>query len=181
MAFYDRETEEVALGLLGAILVHRTANQLRAGRIVEVEAYLGTIDPACHVGRGLTPRTKGIFGKPGVAYVFIVYGLHFCLNAITLQEPPFGCVLIRAVEPWDVVSDRPLSAPKANPSGPGLTSRYLRISRRINGTSLSAGPLRVLRGHPPSEIGTSPRIGISAWTEKLLRFYDLDSPFVSAM
>ena len=179
--FYDRETEEVAISLLGAILFHQTEDGPKAGRIVEVEAYLGTIDPACHVGRGLTPRTRGIFGKPGVAYIFVVYGLHLCVNAITLREPPYGCVLIRAVEPWDALRDRPASEPEAKTSGPGLTSRYIRVSRAINGTSLSAGPLRILRGHSPDDIGSTPRIGVSAWKDKLLRFYDIDSSFVSAM
>lgn len=179
--FYDRETEEVALNLLGAILIHHTRGGLKAGRIVEVEAYLGTRDPACHVAKGFTPRTKDVFGRPGIAYVFVVYGLHLCLNAITLQGPPFGCVLIRAVEPWDVRGAQPSLEPDARTSGPGLTSRYLSVSRAVNGTSLTSGPVRIIRGHVPREIGCSPRIGISEWKDKLLRFYDMDSPFVSAM
>jgi DNA-3-methyladenine glycosylase len=180
--FYDRPTEKVALELLGAIVYHRSGQAEKAGRIVEVEAYLGHQDPACHIGRGLTPRTRGIFGRPGTAYVFVVYGIHLCLNAITMKNPPYGCVLIRAIEPWDSRKQRPIESPSVVPSGPGLVSKYLRITAAHNGTSLTSGPVLTLDlGFEPKEIGCTPRIGVSGWEDRLLRYYDVDSEYVSAM
>jgi len=179
--FYDRPTENVALDLLGAVIYNANGSE-RAGRIVEVEAYLGRRDPACHIGNGLTPRTRGIFGRPGTAYVFIVYGLHLCLNAITMKRPPFGCVLIRAVEPWNLVKEKRKERSNVIPSGPGLVSRYLRLNISNNGTSLADGPVVVLDlDLEPDEIGCTPRIGVSGWEKKLLRFYDVESECVSAM
>ncbi len=180
--FYDRKTEEVAKDLLGRIVVHITGDSIRAGRIVEVEAYLGLDDPACHVGngRGLTSRTRDTFGRPGCTYVFLVYGLHHCLNAITLSEPPYGCVLIRAVEPWDLESGALWRGATESPSGPGLTCRYLDITRAQNGTHLSEGPVLILnRGLDPRNVSVTTRIGISAWKDRPLRFFDKDSDYVS--
>ena len=95
-SFYDRPTEQVARELLG--VVHRSGGQTLAGRIVECEAYLGGNDQAAHSYAGLTPRTKVIFGSPGHAYVYFIYGVHHCLNLIAQSDTP-GCVLIRALEP----------------------------------------------------------------------------------
>ncbi len=179
-SFYDCNTKEVALDLLGRIVCHGSDGWLKAGRIVEVEAYLGRDDPACHIGRGFTPRTEGIFDKPGLAYIFIVYGLHHCLNAITLSHHPHGCVLIRAVEPWDLDREKQEVGCDDIPAGPGLVGRYLGISRKQNGTSLSEGPIIILdEGPDPKRIEYRPRIGVSAWKEKLLRIYDADSACIS--
>ncbi len=180
--FYDRETEQVAQELLGKILCHITTDSPRAGRIVEVEAYLGEDDPACHIGngRGLTPRTEAVFGRPGCAYVFIVYGLHNCLNAITKSDHPYGCVLIRAIEPWDLDTRGTKSESRVVPAGPGLVCRYLGVTRAQNGTHLSEGPVVILdEGDGPRRIEVRTRIGISAWQDKPLRFYDGDSAYVS--
>ena len=94
-SFYALPTVEVARALLGKILVH---GQI-AGRIVETEAYLGTADPAAHAFRGVTPRTRVLFGPPGHAYVYLIYGMYHCLNVVAEAEGQAGCVLIRAIEP----------------------------------------------------------------------------------
>ena len=177
--FYDWHTEEVALQLLGSVVCSRSNGALRAGRIVEVEAYLGQIDPACHVKETLTQRTRDVVGRPGAAYVFKAYGLHHCLNAMTLKEPPYGCVLIRAVEPWDLRNNQPMEHSCEHPSGPGLVGRYLGVQLSHNGTSLFEGPIAILdMGERPSRIDCGPRIGISTWKEAPLRFYDAGSQYV---
>jgi len=179
--FYDRHTEDVALDMLGTVICHKANGNVRAGRIVEVEAYLGVDDPACHISGGrFTQRTTGVFGSPGRAYVFITYGLYECLNATTLSTPPYGCVLIRAVEPWDIALDALRESCREPTSGPGLVSRYLRVNRRLNGAALDKGPVVILdTASEPKRIHYGPRIGISRWKEQMLRFYDADSSHVS--
>lgn len=100
-SFYGRSTIEVAIDLLGKILSHKTPKGILTGKIVEVEAYIGEIDPACHAFSGRTQRTKFFWGMPGVAYIFVSYGIHYCLNAITEVPDIAGCVLIRDLEPID--------------------------------------------------------------------------------
>src|SRR5262249_44281313 len=97
--FFNRPPELVARDLLGKILVRREAGKVRAGRIVEVEAYLGSNDAAAHAAAGETARNRVIFGRPGHAYVYFTYGMHFCLNVSCMPEGEAGCVLIRALEP----------------------------------------------------------------------------------
>jgi DNA-3-methyladenine glycosylase len=146
-----------------------------AGRIVEVEAYLGEGDLAAHSAKGLTPRTKVIFGPPGHAYVYLIYGMHECLNVVAEPEGRPGCVLIRALEPlWGV---------QESMSGPGRLTRALGITRAEHyGVDLTVGPLRVLEGVAGAgefEIETSTRIGIRECADWPLRFLIRGNPHVS--
>ena len=160
--------------LLGHVLVRRTADGLRAARIVETEAYLGASDPAAHAFRGRTARTEPLWGPAGTVYVYFIYGMHYCLNLAAEQEGSPGCVLVRAAEPlWE--------APATHLSGPGRLCRGLEIDTALSGAHLFApGSALYLRaGRPPSRVGTSARIGITKAAERPLRFFDADSPAVT--
>jgi DNA-3-methyladenine glycosylase len=182
-SFYERPTVEVARDLLGKILVHgRTA-----GRIVEVEAYLGEQDRAAHAWHGLTPRTRVLYGPPGHAYVYFIYGMYECLNLVAEPEGTPGCVLIRALEPvsgLDLMRRRRpgvRSLPELA-SGPGKLTQALGITRRLNGVDVTRGPLtvRALENRADFQIGVSPRIGIRHCTDWPLRFYIEGNPCVSS-
>ena len=181
-AFYARPTVEVARGLLGKWIVHGET----AGRIVEVEAYLGQDDAAAHSAAGMTARTRVIFGPPGHAYVYLSYGMHECLNIVGEAEGVAGCVLIRALEPVAGVaemrerraaakSDRELA------SGPGRLTRALGITRAHYGADLTQGVLTVREPPRPDAfaIDVSRRIGISKAAELPLRFTIRGSKFIS--
>lgn len=176
-SFYARSTVEVARSLLGKVLVHGPA----AGRIVEVEAYLGGDDHASHSARGLTPRTRVIFGLPGHAYVYLIYGMHECLNIVAEPEGKAGSVLLRALEPLegiDLMKER--RGNRALCNGPGKLTQALGVTREHYGVDLTRGPLRVEEWPTgPFEIAVSPRVGISACKDLPLRFFIKDSPFVS--
>jgi DNA-3-methyladenine glycosylase len=166
-SFYARPTVEVARGLLGKVLVHDLGRGTPlAGRIVETEAYLGSGDRAAHAWRGVTPRTRVLFGPPGHAYVYLIYGMYECLNIVAEAEGVAGCALIRAVEPTSGIG-------AAETNGPGKLARALRITRRFNGTDLTLGPLTVREPEEPGEfeIGVSPRIGITHCADLPLRFF----------
>jgi DNA-3-methyladenine glycosylase len=181
-SFYERPTVEVARDLLGKILVHgRTA-----GRIVEVEAYLGEQDRAAHAWHGLTPRTRVLYGPPGHAYVYFIYGMYECLNVVAEPEGTPGCVLIRALEPVSGFGWMRRRRPGARSleelaSGPGRLTKAMGITRRLNGADMTRGPLTVrgLENPPDFQIGTSPRIGIRHCTDWPLRFYIEGNPCVS--
>lgn len=172
-SFYNRDAVEVARELLGKILVHGRV----AGMIVETEAYLGGDDLAAHSARGITDRTRVIFGPPGHAYVYFIYGMHECLNLVAEPEGSPGCVLIRAAEPvvgMDLMEKR---RPKARSmeklaSGPGNLTRAFAITRAQNGTDVTRGPLvvRKWRREPRFEIQVTPRIGIRHCADWPLRF-----------
>lgn len=184
-AFYDRPTEDVARELLGAVLEHRTGEGVVRGRIVETEAYLGPHDPACHAAAGLTARTRTLHGPPGTAYVYFIYGMHWCFNAVTREEGYGSAVLIRAVEPLTgqalmrrrrgVVRDTDLT------SGPARLCDAFGITREQDGLSLERRPLRIVQGEPvPDEqVVITPRIGIRKAAEWPLRFYMKGNRFVS--
>jgi DNA-3-methyladenine glycosylase len=174
-SFYDRDTVTVARELLGKLLVHRVGGRELLGRIVEVEAYVGAHDLASHSSKGLTARTKTMFGPPGHAYVYLIYGMHHCMNIVT---EPAGCgaaVLVRALEP--------VHPPDQRMNGPGRLCRALRIDRRLNGRDLQSQTLFVATdgGTPPS-IAKAPRIGVDyagTWARRHLRFYWRNHPCVS--
>jgi len=171
-SFYARPTIDVARDLLGKVIRHGPAS----ARIVETEAYLGTDDAAAHSARGPTPRTRVIFGPPGHAYVYLIYGMHYCLNIVAEPEGVAGCVLIRAVEPIGVVAGAALLS-----NGPGKLTRALGITLEHYGADLTRGPITL---HEPRvqemfEIAISPRIGISQAAELPLRFYIRGNRFVS--
>jgi DNA-3-methyladenine glycosylase len=171
--FYERPTVEVARDLLGKILVHgRTA-----GMIVETEAYPGGDDFASHSARGITPRTRVIFGPPGHAYVYFIYGMYQCLNLICEPDGTAGCVLVRAIEPLagvEIMRNRRPSARKIEDlaSGPGKLALALAISLQHNGADVTRGSLVVREPTEKRrfEIRTTPRIGISQCVDAPLRF-----------
>jgi DNA-3-methyladenine glycosylase len=174
--FYDRDTALVARELLGKFLVHVVRGEARVGRIVETEAYLGPHDLAAHSARGLTPRTAPMFGPPGHAYVYLVYGMHHCFNVVTEREGHASAVLVRAVEPVRNVAGRT--------QGPGLVCRALGIDRRLSGHDLLSDDLWI--GAPPRPerfaVVKRPRVGVDyagPWARRLLRFCVKGSPWVS--
>src|SRR6266404_6740344 len=181
-SFYTRPTVEVARDLLGKIIVHGETS----GRIVETEAYLGLNDAAAHSARGITPRTRVIFGHPGHAYVYFIYGMHECLNLVAEPEGTAGCVLIRALEPLTGLPRMRRRRPAARrdedlANGPGKLTRALAITLRHNGVDVTRGPLTV---HAPAnadpiKIGVSRRIGITKSPDLPLRFYIEGNRFVS--
>jgi DNA-3-methyladenine glycosylase len=160
---------EVARSLLGTILAHGVAS----GRIVETEAYLGSTDAAAHAYRGVTPRTRVLFGPPGHAYVYLIYGIHSCLNIVAEPEGAAGCVLIRALEP--------LTGITRAADGPGKLTRALDITLKHNGCDVTRGPITVSAPEPAAtfEIGVSPRIGITKASDLPLRFFIKGNWFVS--
>jgi DNA-3-methyladenine glycosylase len=175
-AFYDRDTVVVARELLGKYLVHVKSGVERVGRIVEVEAYLGPHDLAAHSARGLTERTKIMYGPPGHAYVYLIYGVYWCMNVVTEREGHASAVLLRAIEPVRNVEGRT--------QGPGLLCKAMRIDKRLNGHDLLSSTFYVARSRDsePPDIVRRARIGVDyagAWAKRLLRFYIKDDPFVS--
>lgn len=171
--FYGRSTVDVARDLLGKVLTHGRA----AGVIVETEAYLGGDDLASHSARGITPRTKVIFGPPGRAYVYFIYGMYECLNLVAEPEGKAGCVLIRALDPICGLAAMFRRRPAARKvedlaSGPGKLTLAMNITRAHNGRDVTRGSL-VVRGwkdSPPIDIEVTPRIGISKCADWPLRF-----------
>jgi DNA-3-methyladenine glycosylase len=184
-AFYLRPAPAVARDLLGCILVSRRGRAPTAGRIVETEAYLGPEDAASHAA--FRPGSHWLlYGVGGVAYVFLNYGTHHCLNAIAGAAGTPGCVLLRALEPLRgraVMARRRGVAADARrlASGPGNLTRALAVTLRDNGADLTRGPLTIERaaGHGRLQIATGPRIGIARSVDLPLRFWIADNPFVS--
>lgn len=180
--FYARPAIEVARDCLGKILVHGKT----AGRIVEVEAYLGVGDRAAHSWRGVTDRTRVMFGEPGHAYVYFIYGMYECLNFVCEPVGQAGCVLIRALEPIAGLATMRRRRPTAKrpedlANGPGKLTLAMGITRKQNGADLTASPLEVRRPHvePAIEVLTTPRIGITHCADWPLRFLIAGNRFVS--
>ncbi len=176
--FYARDTLTVARELIGMHLVHAQGGTRRAGRIVETEAYQGPEDLAAHSSRGRTPRTEVMFGPPGYAYVYFIYGFWHCLNVVTAAQGVPHAVLLRALEPVTGIEQRTW--------GPGLLCRAMRIDRALNGADLCADVLWLERPSTakrrPPRIARAPRIGVDyagEWARRPWRFYDRDSRYVS--
>jgi DNA-3-methyladenine glycosylase len=184
--FYDRPTEQVARELLGKTLVREIDGSVLAGRIVEVEAYLGEDDEAAHSFAGITERTRVIFGPPGHAYVYFSYGMHHCLNVVAEPTGRAGCVLVRALEPLSGLDEmfrrRPRAkAPRDLCSGPGKLTQAMGITLSHYGADLTAGALTI-RESPDDDaliVRQTARIGITRSAELPLRFHLLDNPHVS--
>lgn len=175
-SFYDRPAETVARDLLGTLLVHDTPSGRCIGRIVEVEAYLGPGDLAAHTSRGRTARTRAMFGPPGHAYVYLIYGMYHCLNVVTGPEGSGTAVLLRALAP--------LQGLDASTSGPGRLCRAMEINLEHYAMDLCSDRLWLAtdQAPAPSAIATSPRIGVDyakEWADKPLRFFVPGHPAVS--
>lgn len=175
-SFYARPTLVVAREMLGKILVRVDENGLRrSGRIVETEAYIGPEDAASHARSGPNKRGALMYGAPGVAYVYLIYGLHYCFNAVTEREGYPGAVLVRAIEPGE-------NADRGH--GPALVCRALNIDRTCSGTDLVTGNLGLedAPGVPDTEVRVGPRIGVDyagEWAAHPWRLWVATSPHVS--
>ncbi len=175
--FYQQDTKLVAKQLLGCFLVHKQDGIERIGKIVEVEAYLGEHDLAAHSSKGLTPRTKVMFGPPGYAYVYLIYGIHHCINVVTEKAGIGAAVLIRALEPVQNLN--------ARTQGPGLLTKAMGITRALNCHDLLSKPFFISKGENPTpEFVAKPRIGVSYakdWADKPLRFYIVGNSYISKL
>ena len=174
-SFYARPAEVLAPDLLGKILVRRYRGKLRRARIVETEAYVGEHDLACHASRGRTNRTEVMFGPPGHAYVYLIYGMYDMLNIVASVRGDAQAVLIRAAEPLDGWN--------AKLSGPGKLAKEMHITRADNGKDLTGSEL-FLEDDPRyvPKIQRTARIGVDYagdWRHELLRFIDAHSPAIS--
>jgi DNA-3-methyladenine glycosylase len=186
--FYDRPTLTVAEELLGKVLVHRTPAGDAAGMIVETEAYIGEDDPACHAAPGPTRRNAPLYGPPGLAYVYLNYGIHYLVNAVTEAEGQPAAVLIRALMPVDgiLLMDK-RRAPRGRSlepvdlcRGPGNLTRALGITLTDNLADLVSSRLVIEdRGDVPHSISWGPRVGISVGIEKPWRCWITGHPAVS--
>ena len=184
------DTISAAQALLGAVLWHKTAEGVSVGRIVETEAYVFG-DPACHASRGMTKRTAVMFGPPGRAYIYFVYGMYHCFNVVTHSEGTGEAVLVRALEPlegFDLMEQRRKTHEiKQLCNGPAKLVLALGIHAKQNGVDLSHGDLRLLssQSYPgwnarkPPKIKSGPRIGITVAMDWPLRFYVEGNDFVS--
>ena len=196
--FYNRDPRRVARALLGILLIRITPHGILAGRIVETEAYLGKNDAAAHSAAGKTPRNAVLFGPPGYAYVYFIYGNHYCLNVSCHPEGVAGGVLFRAMEPVvgieQMAEARGIDLPKETnlrktaslkkiSSGPGRMAEALDVTReRDNGKSLvsARSDLRIVDdGYRVRRVTVTPRIGIVKAAERPLRYFIAGNPFVS--
>jgi DNA-3-methyladenine glycosylase len=176
--FYARRTLTVARDLIGMHFVRNYRGKNMTGRIVEIEAYQGPQDLAAHSARGKTDRNAVMFGPPGFAYVYLIYGMWDCVNIVTREEGVPHAVLIRALEPINNIKDKTW--------GPGLLCKAMHIDRKLNGADLCGdnlwieSPTIFRRG----KIARAPRIGVDYagdWAYKPWRFFDRDSPYVSTI
>ena len=190
--FYDRDPRRVSRELLGKVLLRKEGRRVRTARIVEVEAYLGLGDPAAHSFAGRTPRNAVLFGPPGYAYVYFIYGNHYCLNVSCLPDGVAGGVLFRALEPLagieEMAQARGLSVARTRDlrqltSGPGRLAEAFGITReRDNGKDLTSARSDLFiadDGYRVRRVLTTPRIGITKAAERPLRYLIAGNEFVS--
>jgi DNA-3-methyladenine glycosylase len=186
--FYARPVLTVARECIGKVLVHRTAAGTAAGRIVETEAYRGPLDLAAHSARGLTKRTAAMYGPPGHAYVYLLYGISWAINLVTTAEGEPHAVLIRAIEPLvgiDLMAQRRRKPPNSREltNGPGKLTNALAITGADYGRDLCGARLYLQHSELPlGRIGRSPRINVDYsgnWASKQWRFYERGNRYVS--
>jgi DNA-3-methyladenine glycosylase len=185
-SFYERETEIVARDMLGTILECDTAEGRASGIIVETEAYLGEHDLACHAAAGRTARTETLYGPPGTSYVYFIYGMYWCFNAVTRAEGLPSAVLVRAVEPLDGISLMHKRRPRIKSdveltNGPGKLCAALDIVGSMSAKSLQSKPLLIRQGEPVPDdrVEVTTRIGITRCTDWPLRWIVKANRFVS--
>lgn len=178
--FFNRNTIVVAQELLGKVLVRQIGGKVTRARITETEAYCGIEDLACHASRGLTPRTKVMFGLPGFSYVYMIYGMYHCLNVVTREEGKPEAVLIRAAQYQilKIKNQNDKAKIKITLRGPGILCRELKIDRKLNAIDITRSDLMWLEDSEEKiskdEIKKSKRIGVDyagRWKDKLWRFY----------
>lgn len=174
--FYNRDTVLVAKQLLGKYLIHHVGNNTLIGKIVEVEAYVGPHDLAAHSAKGLTNRTATMFGPPGHAYVYMIYGIYHCMNVVTEHIGHASAVLIRALEPVSAITEPT--------QGPGLLCKALSIDKHLNGHDLTTSThFYIAEGETEAfSVIKKPRIGVAyakEWANKKLRFYIKNNPYIS--
>lgn len=174
--FYNRDTYDVARDLLGKYLIKHDGVLTRVGKITEVEAYLGPHDLAAHTSRGITPRTRVMFGPPGYAYVYLIYGMHHCMNVVTESDGQGAAVLLRALEPIENLS--------TNTRGPGRLCKAMGIDLSHYGHNLCSDELYIAQSGSAEDVTIieRPRIGVDYagdWAHKLLRFYIDDNDYIS--
>ena len=184
-SFYARPTLEVAHDLIGKYLVYVSPRGRLSARLVEVEAYIGEDDPACHASRGLTERTRPMFGPPGRTYIYFVYGMYYCLNLVTEPEGHPAAVLVRAAEPCEgidhlLVPGRGRRDAVDILAGPGKLCRAFGLTREQNDLDLTGDTIYVEDRHMSvGHIRWSRRVGIRVGTDRPWRFYDAESPAVT--
>jgi len=188
LSFYAQSTLQVARQLLGKYLVRRHPDGKTVGRIVETEAYVGPHDLACHAAKGRTARTEVMFGPPGHAYVYFIYGVYYCLNIVTEEVGHASAVLIRALEPVEGIElmqqRRGTQKLHSLASGPGKLCLAMAIDKTLNGVDMCRGNILYVedRGEPRPKIVARPRIGVDyagKWKDKPWRFLIRGSEFVS--
>ncbi|NPV08023.1 MAG: DNA-3-methyladenine glycosylase [Anaerolineae bacterium] len=187
-SFYARDTVRVARELLGMVLVRDLGGLRVSGVIVETEAYCGERDEGSHAYRGLTPRTRVMFGPPGQAYVYLIYGMHYCLNTVTESEGAAGAVLVRAIHPLEGLDEMRRRRGRPDPeltNGPAKLCQALGIDGALNGADLCIGrELWLERGAPvaDSQVAVGPRVGLNVSEEARAlpwRFAVAHDPWVS--
>lgn len=183
-AFYVRPTLKVAEDLIGKFLVYNTGGRLLSARLVEVEAYIGEDDPACHAAVGRTERNNVMYGPGGFSYIYFIYGMYHCLNVVTEGEDFPAAVLIRGAEPVEGISLMKKQYANADENkltnGPGKICKAFSLTREQNGLDLAEGRLYLEdHGYKPIEIKRSRRIGIKKGIDRIWRFYEAASPYVS--
>jgi len=187
-SFFTRDTTKIARDLLGHFLYVEKNDHRMGGRIIETEAYLFRGDPACHAARGMTERNRSMFKQGGIAYVYIIYGIHHCLNFVTGSKGTGTAVLIRSIEPFEGIDEMRHRRPSAKrlediANGPGKLTIALGLTKEDDGTDLLRGHIRVFLDpewiNRRPKIITTTRIGLKTGAEKQLRYYIADHPCVS--
>lgn len=184
-AFYQQSSLSVARALLGKYLCRKWKNVFLVGKIVEVEAYIGENDPACHAARGRTSRNEIMYGQPGFAYIYFIYGMYYCLNVVTEKEGFPAAILIRAVEPISGIERmkwlRKNDSVQKLTNGPGKLCQAFHLNRKQNGKDLCGKELFIMNGEEiaGASVARSKRVGIKIGIDHLWRFYLKNNIYVS--